>query len=78
MIDKEKRNQYWAALKEARKEYLSDNKGVYDLSSRPSMHYWVRQKYGIIMGIDSLGEYTSEYTVDDEKKFMLFQIKFWR
>ena len=35
---KAKRTQYWNALQAMRKEYLEENKGVYDLTSRPTMH----------------------------------------
>ena len=72
-----KRNDYWNALRKVRNEYMSEYKGVHDLTARPSFHYFVEEKYGIKMGIDSHGDYTSEYSVADPKKFMLFQIKYW-
>lgn len=74
---KAKRDDYWRALKRARNEYLQANTGNYDLTSRPTFHFFIEQHYGLKMGIDSLGEYTSEYQVVDPKKFMLFQIKYW-
>lgn len=74
----EKRNQYWGAVKEVRKEYLEENKGMYDLTVRPTMHYWAEEKYGFRMETDGTGNYTENFTVTDPKKFMLFQIKYWR
>jgi hypothetical protein len=75
---KVKRTQYWNSLQAMRKEYLAENKGVYDLTSRPTMHYWAELKYGFKMGLDGQGNYTQEYTVTEPKKFMLFQIKYWK
>lgn len=75
---REKRAQYWAALQSMRKEYLDDNRGVYDLTARPTMHYWAEDKYGFKMGLDGEGNYTQYYDVTDAKKFMLFQLKYWR
>ena len=75
---KGKRTQYWNALQAMRKEYLEENKGVYDLTSRPTMHYWAELKYGFKMGLDSQGNYTQDYEVADPKKFMIFQIKYWK
>lgn len=74
---REKRAQYWASLQRMRKEYLDDNRGVYDLTVRPTMHYWAEQKYGLKIGLDGEGNYTQYYEVTDAKKFMLFQLKFW-
>lgn len=75
--DRAKRQRYWGMLKTVRTdEYYEDYKGVFDLTSRPTFHYYMEQKYGIKMGIDSHGDYTSEYTVSDPKKFMLLQIKY--
>lgn len=75
---KAKRTQYWNSLQAMRKEYLEENKGVYDLTSRPTMHYWAELKYGFKMGLDGQGNYTQEYEVTDSKKFMIFQIKYWK
>lgn len=75
---KEKRTQYWSALQSLRKEYLLENTGVYDLTSRPTMHYWAELKYGFKMGLDGQGNYTQDYEVVDPKRFMLFQIKYWK
>lgn len=75
---KEKRKQYWSALQSLRSEYLAENKGNYDMTARPTMHYWAELKYGFKMGLDGQGNYTEDYEVTDPKKFMLFQIKYWQ
>ncbi len=76
--DKEERNRYWQAIREMRKEYGDDFKGVYDLSARPTIHFWAEHKYGFRMEVDGQGGYTANYTVTDPKKFMLFKIKYWK
>jgi hypothetical protein len=73
---KEKRNQYWRAITEARQEYLTEHKFVYDKTVRPALHYWMQNKYGIKMGMDGQGNYTQDYEVVEPKRFLMFQIKF--
>lgn len=75
---RERREQYWNALFLMRNDYLEENKGQYDLTARPTLHYYAELKYGFKMGLDSEGNYTKDYTVVDPKKFMLFQIKYMR
>ena len=75
---KRKRWDYWSALRLMRLEYMEDHKGVYDLTVRPTLHYWAEQKYGFRMETTGDGSYTENYTVTDPKKFMLFQIKYWQ
>jgi hypothetical protein len=75
--DKAERNRYWQAIHDMRAEYLEENKGDYGMT-RPSVHYWAEEKYGFKMETDGTGNYTANYTVTDPKKFMLFQIKYWR
>ncbi len=71
------RNRYWGAIHAMRPEYMEEYKGDFSMS-RPSVHYWAEQKYGFRMETDGTGNYTANYTVVDPKKFMLFQIKYWR
>lgn len=75
---KESRARYWAAVYSMRQEYMRDHQGVFDLTIRPRIDYWANEKYGFQMGIDCEGNYTAAYTVTDPKKFMLFQIKYWK
>lgn len=72
-----KRNQYWHAIHAMRPEYMEEFKGDYSMT-RPAIHYWAENKYGFRMETDSTGNYTANYAVIDPKKFMLFQIKYWR
>lgn len=76
--DRARRNQYWQAISAMRQDYLIENKGQYDLTVRPTIHYWAELKYGIRMGLDGQGNYTKDYQVVDPKKFMLFQIKYMK
>ena len=46
---REKRDQYWQSLYYMRQEYLAEHTGNYDLTSRPTMHYWAEEKYGFKM-----------------------------
>lgn len=73
-----KRDQYWNAIFLMRNDYLEENKGFYDLTARPTLHYYAELKYGIKMGLDDQGNYTKFYDVVDPKKFMLFQIKYMK
>ena len=77
MTATEHRVQYWGALHAVRAEYIEEHKGLYDLT-RPSMHFWVEQKYGLRMGLDETGNYTQAYEVVNPKKFMFFQIKYFK
>ena len=75
--EKERRWDYWQAVRRMREDYMAEFKGVTDLTVRPSLHFWAEEHYGIKMGIDGSGDYTGEYTVADPKKFLLFQLKYW-
>jgi hypothetical protein len=74
----EHRKQYWGALHDVRHEYIEVHKGIYDLTVRPTFHYWLEEKYGLRMGLDGEGNYTQQYDVVDPKRFMLFQIKYFK
>ena len=73
----EHRKQYWGALHAVRAEYreaVGDNIGM----TGPTLPHWVEQKYGLRMGLDGQGNYTQHYDVVDPKRFMLFQIKYFK
>lgn len=76
--DRVRRDQYWNAIHSMRNDYLEENKGQYDMTARPTIHYYAELKYGIKMGLDGQGNYTKDYTVVDPKKFMLFQLKYMK
>jgi hypothetical protein len=62
---------YWEALKKVRKEYMSQNKqfDAYDFED-----YLVGQ-YGLKMNIVN-GNITDGYEIVDEKKYLIFLLKF--
>ena len=66
-----KRWDYWAALKLVRKEYMEQNKefDAYDFED-----YLIGQ-YGIRMNIVN-GNITDGYEIVDEKKYLIFLLKF--
>jgi hypothetical protein len=71
-IDRRKnRWNYWEALKQVRKEYMLQNKefDAYDFED-----YLVGQ-YGLKMNIVN-GNITDGYEIVDEKKYLIFLLKF--
>ncbi len=77
-MSRQDRDRYWGAIHAMRPEYIEQYKGMYDLTNRPAIHHWAEQKYGFRMETDGTGNYTANYTVVEPKKFMLFQIKYWK
>ena len=71
-IDRRKnRWNYWEALKKVRKEYMEQNKefDAYDFED-----YLIGQ-YGLKMNIVN-GNITDGYEIVDEKKYLIFLLKF--
>ena len=71
-IDFRKRRwDYWAALKLVRKEYMEQNRefDAYDFEDYPV------SKYGVKMNIVN-GNITDGYKIVDEKKYLIFLLKF--
>jgi len=70
---RKKRWDYWAALKLVSKEYMQDAKNgqfdAYDFED------YIEKKYGIKMQIVN-GNITDGYKVMDEKKYLIFLLKF--
>jgi hypothetical protein len=70
---KQRRNRwnYWGALKEVRKEFMAQNKefDAYDFED-----YLIGQ-YGVKMNIVN-GNITDGYEIVDEKKYLIFLLKF--
>jgi hypothetical protein len=74
---KSKRWQYWNALHAVRSEYrLAVGNNINMVV--PTLPHWVEQKYGLRMGQDGSGNYTQDYEVVNPKRFMLFQIKYFK
>jgi hypothetical protein len=71
-IDFRKRRwDYWAALKLVRKEYMEQNRefDAYDFED------YLVSKYGVKMNIVN-GNITDGYKIVDEKKYLIFLLKF--
>ena len=77
LAERDHRDTYYRAISRMRQEYLKENEGVYDLTARPTLHFWAEEKYGFKMGLTDSGEYNSNYAVTDEKRFMIFKLKYW-
>jgi hypothetical protein len=62
---------YWEALKKVRKEYMAQNKefDAYDFED------YLTGKYGLKMNIVN-GNITDGYEIVDEKKYLIFLLKF--
>jgi hypothetical protein len=72
-----KRDQYWKMLYNARQEFLKLTEQVsaeYDIDPG-AFYYYLTQNYGLqVETID--GKITGNYAVINEKKYLLFLIKF--
>lgn len=72
---RKKRWDYWAALKQVRQEYMS----ILDTSSAKFDAYefedYLENTYGVKMNIVN-GNITDGYKIMDEKKYLLFLLKF--
>ena len=62
---------YWEALKKVRKEYMAQNK---DFDAYDFEDYLIGQ-YGLKMNIVN-GNITDGYEIVDEKKYLIFLLKF--
>jgi hypothetical protein len=70
---RKKRWDYWAALKKIRVEYLEDTKsGKFDAFE---FEDYIEANYGIKMNIVD-GNITDGYKVMDEKKYIIFLLKY--
>jgi hypothetical protein len=74
-IEQRKRRwDYWAALKEIRKEYIATLGEVHQFDAYDFEDY-IEENYGIKMNIVD-GNITDGYKVMDEKKYLIFLLKF--
>ena len=68
-----KRWDYWASLKLIRKEYIAiSSDGQFDAYD---FEDYIEKQYGIKMNLGD-GNITDGYTIMDEKKYLLFLLKF--
>jgi len=70
-----KRDRYWRMLRAANAEYNSLVNGTEYDDGRNGLYYFLQHNYGVKPGMVD-GNFTDEYTVTDEKKFMMFQLKY--
>lgn len=68
----EKRDQYRTALRNSREEFLASP----EVNLMPFQD-WLDQKYGVEMLKNDDGYFYMNYAVSDEKRFMLFQLKYF-
>lgn len=74
---RKKRDRYWAMLYDARQEFLQLTEQVAaEYNTDPgAFYYYLRQNYGLqVETVDS--KITGEYAVVDEKKYLIFLMKF--
>jgi hypothetical protein len=72
-----RRDQYWAMLYNARQEFLklTDQASADTNTNTGAFFYYLKQHYGLqVETVD--GKITGEYAVIDEKKYLIFLMKF--
>jgi hypothetical protein len=71
---KQRRLEHCHRLRLAKQDYY----GVYDrlTETTPDFYHHLQQQYGIKLGLDSGGNITDTYQILDEKKYMLFLLKY--
>ena len=75
-IEQRKRRwDYWAALKLIRKEYMQDICALGEQFDAFDFEDYIEENYGIKMNIVD-GNITDGYKVMDEKKYIIFLLKF--
>jgi len=70
-----KRWDYWAALKKIRKEYMEDVSNLNGQFDAYDFEDYIEANYGIKMNIVD-GNITDGYKVMDEKKYLIFLLKY--
>ena len=74
---KEKRNRYWSMLRRARQDWLrlTEQAAIeYDLGES-AFYYYLQQNYGLKVELID-GKIAGDYTVVDDKKYMIFLLKY--
>ncbi len=72
---RKKRWDYWAALKQIRKEYLEDVAQLDGQFDAYDFEDYIEANYGIKMNIVD-GNITDGYRIMDEKKYLIFLLKY--
>lgn len=74
---RKKRNQYWSMLRRAKLDFinLTDQACIeYEIGDE-AFFYYLRQNYGLHVELID-GKIAGEYAIVDEKKYLLFLLKF--
>lgn len=74
---RKKRDQYWTMLRRAKLDFikLTDQSGEYYPDEEGAFYYYLRHNYGLQVELID-GKIAGEYAVVDEKKYLLFLMKF--
>lgn len=72
---KAKRISYWMKLKKAHKDYEENECHGYYEPNLSGFRYWMERKWGISIEVID-GNFGQEYSVVNEQKFLLFEIKY--
>lgn len=67
----EHRDRYRNALRNSREEFLAS-----EAKTQMPFQDWLEKVYGVIMLKNDDGYYTMNYDIGDEKRFMMFQLKY--
>lgn len=72
-----KQYRYWSMLRSAKDEFyrLVAQEGIADLMDDGSFYYFLQQNYGLRIELID-GNIAGEYHIVDEKKYLLFLMKF--
>jgi hypothetical protein len=67
-----RRMHYWSVLKNLKEEFLLET------NSRDPQQYtlWLETKYGFKPRINNEGYFTDDYEIIDEKKYMIYVLKY--
>lgn len=72
------RNNYWASLRTMKIEYSGAGMLVYYEPTDSGFSQYVRDTYGIRIQFDHSGNITADYTVEDEKLYLVYLMKHGR
>jgi len=69
---RDRRMHYWSVLKNLKEEFLLET------NSKDPQQYilWLECKYGFKPRINNEGYFTDDYEITDEKKYMIYVLKY--
>lgn len=74
---KAKRWDYWNLIYAARRDFIKQVESTVDTGSIPeSFDKHMLDEYGLRMMKDSGGNYTADYAIVDEHKYLMFRLKY--